>query len=87
MHADTEAPPLNRHKRRRLEALDRFHNKDDRRKFGWRVIEWSEAVGCSRSLTYELLAEKKIASVKIGNARVITTHPQDFLNSLADGAT
>jgi hypothetical protein len=51
-------------------------------KFGWRVNEWSAAVGCSRASTYELIAAKKIASVKFGGARIITTHPSDFLASL-----
>ena len=55
----------------------------ERRKFGWRVVEWSEAVGCSRAYTYELIAAKTIDSVKLGGARIITTHPQDFLGSLS----
>ena len=55
-------------------------------KFGWRVNEWSAAVGCSRASTYELIAAKIIASVKFGGARIITTHPADFLASLRDAA-
>ena len=74
--------PLNRQDRRRLDKIERKGEQDDRRKFGWRVVEWSEAVGCSRALTYEFLAAKRIESVKLGSARVITTHPQDFLGSL-----
>jgi len=60
MHQDLDEVPLNRHERRRLEALERKSEKDDRRKFGWRVVEWSVAVGCSRSLTYELIAQKRM---------------------------
>jgi hypothetical protein len=48
-------------------------------KCGWRVGEWSDAIGCSRSFTYLLIAAKEIDSVKLGAARVITTAPQDFL--------
>ena len=57
----------------------------ERRKFGWRVVEWSDAVGCGRTYTYELIAAKTIESVKLGGARIITTHPQDFLASLSGG--
>ena len=57
----------------------------DRRKFGWRVVEWSEAIGCSRTYTYELITAKAIESVRLGGARIITTHPQDFLASLSGG--
>ncbi len=52
-------------------------------KAGWRVPEWSAAVGVSRSLTYELMTAGKIASVKLGAARIITTTPRAFLASLA----
>jgi excisionase family DNA binding protein len=50
-------------------------------KFGWKVKEWAHAVGVSRSYTYELLAEGRITSVKVGAARIITTHPRDFLSA------
>jgi hypothetical protein len=53
-------------------------------KFGWRVPEWASSVGLSRAYVYELLNEGKICSVKIGTARIITTHPLDYLSSLAD---
>jgi hypothetical protein len=56
------------------------------RKFGWRVNEWSEAIGCSRASTYELIASKAIKSVKFGGARIITTHPEDFLATLGEKA-
>jgi hypothetical protein len=52
-------------------------------KIGWRIPEWMDAVGISRSQTYELLADKSIDSVKLGSARIITTHPAEFLASLA----
>ena len=54
--------------------------------FGWRVNSWAAAVGISRASVYELIAEKKINSVKFGGARIITTHPADFLASLQDAA-
>lgn len=52
-------------------------------KFGWRVSEWASATGLARSRIYELMADDRIASVKFGGARIITTHPRDFLASLA----
>jgi selenocysteine lyase/cysteine desulfurase len=42
-------------------------------KAGWRPGEWAAATGISRSLVYELLASKRIASVKVGSARIIVT--------------
>jgi hypothetical protein len=53
-------------------------------KFGWRPAEWSEAAGCSRSYTYQLMAAKRLRTVKIGAMRIITTHPADFLASIGD---
>lgn len=53
-------------------------------KAGWRVPEWSRDVGCGKSLTNELIRDKKIASVKLGGARIITTPPAQFLASLAE---
>jgi excisionase family DNA binding protein len=58
-------------------------NKPQTQKAGWRVNEWAAAVGISRSRIYELLADKTIASVRFGGARIITTPPSEFLASLA----
>lgn len=55
-------------------------------KCGWRIPEWASAVGISRSTTYELITGKRIASIKLGGVRIITTHPREFLADLADGA-
>lgn len=55
-------------------------------KAGWRIAEWCEDVGVSRSYTYELLSAKKINSVKAGAARIITTAPSDYLARLASEA-
>jgi hypothetical protein len=68
--------------------MDATKETAERKKFGWRVNEWSEAVGCSRASTYELISGKngtRIESVKFGGARIIRTHPDDFLASLAEG--
>ena len=62
----------NRHERRTME------------KVGWRVLEWSAATGCGKSTTNELIREKKITSVKLGGARIITTAPAAVLDSLAE---
>jgi hypothetical protein len=53
-------------------------------KFGWRVPEWAKSVGLSRAYVYELMNDGLIRSVKSGTARIITTHPQDYLSSLAE---
>lgn len=53
-------------------------------KFGWRVSEWATAVGCSRSSTYELIDKGIITSVKFGGARIVTTHPREFLAYCAE---
>jgi hypothetical protein len=74
--------PRNRAERRAAASAAR----DGSQKFGWRVNEWSAAVGCGRASTYELIAAKTIESVKFGGARIITTHPADFLASLKDVA-
>jgi hypothetical protein len=51
-------------------------------KVGWRIPEWCDDVGVSRAYAYELLAANKIRSVKSGTARIITTPPRKFLESL-----
>lgn len=61
-------------------------NRNERRaseKVGWRILEWSHGVGCGKSTTNELIRDKKIASVKLGGARIITTSPSDYLDRLA----
>jgi len=59
-------------------------NRPAAEKFGWRVSEWGAAVGIKRSRVHELIADKIIISVRFGHARIITTHPRDFLASLAE---
>ena len=58
--------------------------ENEGKKYGWRVPEWSGAVGISRASTYELLASNSIDSVKFGGARIITTHPKDFISTLKE---
>ena len=55
-------------------------------KYGWRINDWSAAVGCSRARTYELIAGGRIDTVKLGTARLVLTHPRDFLESLRGAA-
>jgi hypothetical protein len=65
------------------------HNRAERRaalggskKYGWRVNEWRAAAGgFSRAFTYLLIARGEIDSVTVGRARIITTHPADYLDS------
>jgi len=59
-----------------------MHGNPDPNKFGWRVAEWASAVGVSRALVYELLTAGTIQSVKVRAARIITTSPKEYLESL-----
>jgi hypothetical protein len=56
----------------------------NRNQAGWRVPKWCAEVDCGKSFAYELIKEKKIASVKLGGMRIITTPPREFLASLAE---
>jgi hypothetical protein len=58
--------------------------KGSQTKAGWRLPEWCADVGCRRSTAYGLLTDGKIKSVKLGNSRIITTSPAEFLATLAD---
>jgi hypothetical protein len=48
-------------------------------KCGWRVGEWSRAVGCSRSYVYLLIGSGVLDTCKVGAMRIIRTAPSDFL--------
>jgi hypothetical protein len=76
-----------------MENIQEARNRAERRaeasaahggtkKYGWKVAEWSAAVGCSRARTYQLIATEAIDSVRFGASRIIRTHPEDFLASL-----
>jgi hypothetical protein len=56
------------------------------RKYGWKVAEWSTAVGCSRARTYQLIVAGAIDSVRFGGSRIIRTHPADFVAALGGEA-
>jgi hypothetical protein len=51
-------------------------------KLGWKVREWSRAVGISRSKTWLLVTSKRIRSVKVDTSRIILTSPDDFFRAL-----
>jgi hypothetical protein len=76
-HVVSEAP----NRAERCAAASAAHG--GRKKYGWKVNEWAAAAGVSRAKTYLLLADGTLSSVKLGAARIITTHPADFLASLA----
>ena len=52
-------------------------------KFGWSVLEWSAATGLGRTLTYAKIKTKEIETAKVGDRRIILTHPVDFLRRFA----
>jgi len=51
---------------------------------GWSCKDWQQATGISHSSVYELLKAGEINSVKFRGKRLITTQPQDFLDSLSE---
>jgi hypothetical protein len=55
-------------------------------KVAWTVKGWCEAVELSPAYAYELMAAKRINSVKIGGKRLIVTSPREFIASLAEAA-
>jgi hypothetical protein len=55
-------------------------------KVAWSIKNWCAATDLSPAYTYELLAAKRIDSVKVGGKRLITTAPRDFVASLAGEA-
>lgn len=59
------------------------HREPNPDKAGWRVGEWADDVGVSRSYVYELISTGAIKSVKIGTARIIVTPPREFLTERA----
>ena len=59
---------------------------NDENKAGWRISEWAEAVGTSRSRVYLAIGAGTISSVKWGKQRIITTSPRDFLARLSEAA-
>jgi hypothetical protein len=48
-------------------------------KFGWRIPEFCEATGFRRAKINQLIKDRVLASSKVDGARIITTHPADFL--------
>lgn len=53
---------------------------------GWSVRSWCSDTDLSQAYVYQLLAAKRIDSVKIGKKRLIMTPPADFLESLRETA-
>jgi hypothetical protein len=67
---------------RRLNRTTEPQSGSQTQKFGWRVSEFAAAVGLSRAHIYNLMGEGRLDSVKLGKARIITTSPGAFLESL-----
>ena len=59
-------------------------SESDVHKAGWRVREWGDAVGLSRSSTFNLLKAGRLKYVKFGRSTIITTGPAEFLAGLGD---
>jgi hypothetical protein len=56
----------------------RQHNPNQ---VAWSVKSWCADTDTSPAYVYELLAAKKIDSVKLGGKRLIVTKPADFIAS------
>lgn len=52
-------------------------------RLAWRPREWGQAVSLCHVTVHGLIASGRIASVRAGGARLITTQPGEFLVSLA----
>jgi excisionase family DNA binding protein len=50
-----------------------------RAKYGWTVADWCDATSVSRSKAYELMRQRALRFVKVGDRRLITEHPAEFL--------
>jgi hypothetical protein len=48
-------------------------------KAAWSVKSWCADLDLSPAYAYELMAAGKVASVKVGGKRLITTAPRDFI--------
>jgi hypothetical protein len=53
---------------------------------GWSVKSWCADTDLSVAYVRELIATRKVDSVKIGGKRLITTPPAKFIESLRDDA-
>lgn len=47
----------------------------------WRIPEFADAIGCSRSHVYDLLKRGKLETRKLGYMRVIVTSPRRYLDN------
>jgi hypothetical protein len=65
-----------------MPSTNRTNKPSPTAKRGWRVREFAAAAGISRSSVFELIADKKIESVKHGASRIILTAPETWLASL-----
>lgn len=64
-----------------------FPNPSNRRaveppKVAWRVKEWRQAVGLGTTKTHALIRDKRIDSVMLDGARLITTSPEAFIDKM-----
>ena len=53
-------------------------------KAAWSVKSWCDDLDLSPAYAYELMAAGKVASVKLGGKRLITTPPKEFLAALSN---
>ena len=58
--------------------------KSDFDKRGWRIREWGDATGLSRSTIFNMMKDGRIAFVKCGRSTILTTTPTEFLAALGD---
>ncbi|HVO04726.1 MAG TPA: hypothetical protein VMT54_21195 [Candidatus Cybelea sp.] len=51
-------------------------------RIAWSPKDWGAAIGVSHTTVYQLIADQKVRSVKLGGKRLITTPPVEFIASL-----
>lgn len=56
-----------------------MHTPNPDNQVAWTVKDWCAATTLSPAYTYELLAAGELKSAKVGNKRLITTSPRDFI--------
>jgi excisionase family DNA binding protein len=54
------------------------------KKVSWGVNEFSESTGLGRAYIYEMIGDGRIPSVKVGQARLITISPTEFIERHRD---
>jgi hypothetical protein len=64
-----------------------FLQMNENDKVAWRVAEWSNAVGVSKTTVFDLIKADAVETFKLGRSRMITTSPQTFIQRMREKKT